>query len=296
MDKQRITNLLDKIPDSEVNEIKLIIDQIKQELNEEFNELKKLLNSESWPEAVMSFQICNQNSEQDKMDRAEGVIDILIDDSLKNKKFLDFGCGEGHMAKYASSQETLVSVGYDAQVPQNTQFIWQKKQDNFLLTSNLEVVKSEGPYDVILIYDVLDHSINPTQVLKEAKSLLSKDGKIYLRCHPWCGRHGGHLYNQVNKAFVHLVFTKDELNQMGYKTEDVNMVYFPIATYHKYITDAGFEKTDPEIDSQDVEDFFYKNEIIKQRILSLFGISEWKKEKPEFQMGQCFLDFVLKIN
>jgi 2-polyprenyl-3-methyl-5-hydroxy-6-metoxy-1,4-benzoquinol methylase len=149
-------------------------------MNTEFENLKELLISSEWPESVLDFQIVDENSEQEKMDRAEGVIDILIQEDLKDKKFLDFGCGEGHMAKYASTQ-CLLSVGYDIAEPKMNSFAWEKKENNFLLTKNYESVVKNGHYDVILIYDVIDHTATINEqlaILRKASELLSADGKI----------------------------------------------------------------------------------------------------------------------
>lgn len=302
MDKEKILQLLDKIPLSEKDQINILVQDIKKELDiptksfsneNEFKKLQDLLNSEAWPEAVMEFQICDENSEEEKMDRAEGIVDILINQSLKDKRFLDFGCGEGHMAKYASAQGTVLSIGYDIVKSNNSKFKWEEKQENFLLTTDLEKVKSVGPYDAILIYDVLDHAQDPVQILKDAKSLLAENGTVYLRCHPWCGRHGSHLYRQINKAFIHLIFTDEELINMGYQADFNKKVFYPIGTYKKYIEDAGFAKKEPDVDTQDIEEFFRKNDLIKNRILRNFKTSKWTKGEPEWQMSQCFLDFIL---
>jgi 2-polyprenyl-3-methyl-5-hydroxy-6-metoxy-1,4-benzoquinol methylase len=293
MNKDKILETLDQILVTEKENLPALVDYIKQELDQEFKELKELLESEDWPESVLAFQICDENSEEEKIDRAEGVIDILIDDFLKDKKFLDFGCGEGHMTKYASTQEAKVSVGYDIFKSENSKFTWEEKQENFFLSTDLEKVRAEGPYDIILIYDVLDHAQDPTQVLKDAKSLMSESCQIYLRCHPWCGRHGSHLYRQINKAFVHLVFTEKELEKMGYKLEFTNKVFYPIGTYNNIIKDAGLSIKNHEIDRQMIEEFFSKNEIIKNRILKHFKTKEWDKKEPEFQLEQCFLDYTL---
>jgi len=56
-------------------------------------ELVNLLNSKAWPHAVDPALICDISSEQDKEDRAEGILDLIIDIHLENLKFLDFGCG-----------------------------------------------------------------------------------------------------------------------------------------------------------------------------------------------------------
>lgn len=261
---------------------------------EEFEELKRLLHSEEWPEAVSSFQIVDQQSEEEKMDRAEGVVDILITENLENKKFLDFGCGEGHMAKYASKDASF-AVGYDIKRPENPTLDWENKEEKLLLTTDLEKVKQEGPYDIIMIYDVLDHVEGSDPVLNQAKILLADGGKIYLRCHPWCGRHGGHLYRQLNKAFVHVVFSDEELEKIGLKQEEkTHKIKFPILEYSKMIQAANLkiENKEPDVERQKHEDFFEKNKIVSERIKKVIS-AEGGKVFPAHQISQCFLDYVL---
>lgn len=264
--------------------------------NEEFSVIKQLLASEEWPNAVFEFQIADENSEDDNKERAEGIAGIILP-SLNHKKFLDFGCGKGHVAKYKAN-EAAISVGYDKEKNPNSQLEWEDKKENFLLTTDFEKVKTEGPYDIILIYDVLDHAKEESmkQVLERAKSVISDEGTIYLRCHPWCGRHGGHAYRKINKAFAHLVFTEDELEKMGLVLEPNQKIFFPLATYLKAIEDAGLVKiNEEEIDFQDVEPFFSNNPVVKKRLLKLYGIKEWRDSgTPSFQMSQCFVDYVLK--
>jgi 2-polyprenyl-3-methyl-5-hydroxy-6-metoxy-1,4-benzoquinol methylase len=293
--------------------IKNLIDEIREKVNEVENELaflgltsnwnkaekkeipskdiNKILTSDAWPEAVYDFQIVDDDSEDEKMNRAEGVIDILIQENLENKKFLDFGCGEGHMAKYAS-KDTIFSVGFDIIKSEKSKFDWEKEDEKFLLTTDINKVKEKAPYDIILIYDVLDHARNPEDLLNQARELLSQDGNIYLRCHPWCSRHGSHLYRKINKAFVHLVFTEKELEDMGYKTEEYNnKITAPILSYKEMIEDSKLKIKEnyPEIEYQEVEDFFKNSEEIKNRILQQTSRNDF----PEFQMSQCFLDYIL---
>lgn len=262
--------------------------------SDEFRLMKSLVHSDDWPEAVFSLQIADETSESDKAERAEGIADILLP-PFSGKKFLDFGCGEGHVAKYVSG-EASVSVGYDIVRAETSKLSWENKKEKLLLTTDFEKVVSEGPYDIVMIYDVLDHSsADPSEVLAKAKSVLAEDGKIYLRCHPWTGRHGGHAYRKINKAFVHLVFGEDELEEMGVNLERNRKILFPIGTYNKAIEEAGLAReSEPEVDTQEVESFFEENPLVKSRILSAFGLDNWTSEKPVFQMSQCFLDYVLK--
>jgi len=256
---------------------------------EEFEVLKSLLESPDWPEAVFELQIADENSESDKDERAAAIAEILLP-PMKDMRFLDFGCGEGHVAKYVSA-EASVSVGYDK--TKKGQLIWEK-EDGFLLTVDLEKVRSKAPYDVILLYDVLDHTEDPSEVLKIAKSLLSSDGTIYVRCHPWCGRHGGHAYRSINKAFVHLIFDDEELERLGLSLEPTKKTIYPLKMYEVAIRSAGMDLPEPEVERQEVEGFFRDRDEVSRRILLRFGIPEWQHEKPAFQMSQCFVDYRLK--
>lgn len=272
---------------------KISTEKTETNTENEFEKLKNLLESEDWPEAVLDFQIVDENSEEEKMDRAEGVVDILVQEDLENKKFLDFGCGEGHMAKYAS-KETFISVGYDVVKSDKSKFNWENLEEKLLLTTNFEKVREQGPYDVIMIYDVVDHAENPTEVLEKAKSILSDSGKIYLRTHPWCGRHGGHLYRKKNKAFVHVVFSDEELKKLDLVFEEMNnKVKFPLAEYDKIIKESKLVVESKDIENQDVEDFFEKNELVSKRIKEAIGAGGGKTF-PKFQISQCFHDYVLK--
>lgn len=261
---------------------------------DDFMQLKSLLDSPDWPQAVFAAQIADESSERDKEDRAEGIAEIMLP-PYGGKRFLDFGCGEGHVARYVSKESSL-SVGYDILRSPASSLTWEEKVGNLLLTVDWGRVESEGPYDLILLYDVVDHcECDPAEVLRKAASVLALDGKIVLRCHPWCGRHGGHLYRKINKAFAHLVFTDEELSEMGVEVEHNNKVLRPLNSYTRAIEAAGLVKaSEPEVDSQEVEDFFRETSVVSDRILRNWGLKEWGQDPPQFQMSQCFVDWTLK--
>ena len=267
--------------------------------NGDFIALKTLLSSDSWPEAIDPHLLCDQESEIDKIGRAESILELLVEKDLKDKKFLDFGCGEGHTAYKALIQDPIISVGYDLVEFENWKnFGTFNGELNF--TTNPETIKTIGPYDIILVHDVIDHMsrANAVTTLNQIKGLLTATGTVYLRTHPFCSRHATHLYHKINKAFVHLVFTAQELNDMGYDAPPTAEILYPIAQYTEIIKEAGFAISHNNILREKVEPFFKKNLLIKERIRMNYQNSSDKAIRgggfPEFQCEQQFLDFVIK--
>lgn len=252
-----------------------------------FEELRSLLTTGQWPQAVNPLLICNPNIEQEKEGRARDILNLYIDKRVKGKKLLDIGCGEGHLAKIAVAEfDAKSAVAYD-----NVSYEWKQSTNELKFTNNLEEVTSSGPYDIITIYDVLDHATNPVEVLTMAKSVLSPTGTIHLHCHPWISRHGGHYYQQINKAFIHLVFTQDELQSMGYQpTTDVQRVIAPVKTYTAWIESAGLKVKSQNVSRTPVDEIFYKVDILKQR-LPVIIIGKF----PKYQMEQSFHDYALAL-
>ena len=83
------------------------------EINE-FESLKKAVFSDKWPHAVNPSLICDSESESDKQERGVGILELVIEEPVKDGKFLDFGCGEGHCtSKAVSILGCSISVGYD---------------------------------------------------------------------------------------------------------------------------------------------------------------------------------------
>lgn len=264
----------------------------------DFITLKSLLASDQWPEAIDQNLICAQDSETDKISRAEGILELLVEKDLKNKKFLDFGCGEGHVAYKSLSQEPIVSVGYD-KIQSET---WSRfgQNDKLIFTTDLETVKQQSPYDIILVYDVIDHITleESIVVLKQVHDLLETNGTIYLRAHPFCSRHATHLYQTINKAYIHLVFTSQELKNLGYEAPENPHVVYPINQYGEIFKEANLTVSHNNILREKVDVFFKKTPLIKERIRMHYKESTDKHIRnggfPEYQCEQQFLDYVLK--
>lgn len=270
---------------------------VKIESNQE---LLNLVNSTTWPAAVDPALIIDVNSDQEKEDRAEGILDLIIDVHLENLRFLDFGCGEGHVVNKSRTQKPKMSVGYDI----NKSAKWEtwEKAPNILFTVDWGEVKQMGPYNIVLMYDVIDHMLWPEpdiiQRLKEAKSLLAPNGKIFVRCHPWSSKHATHLYHQLNKAYAHLILSEEEIEKMGYKQEKIRKIKHPITDYKKLFTDAGLRiHSGPHEIKEGVEPFFINTKIVRDKIQEHYKDSIWEHvRKGDFPSGPLeiqFIDYIL---
>lgn len=311
--ENKMEKLADEAPGVETNDQDVLLPHQQEELSHHeeptqdqdylaiFEELKTLLHSDTWPAAVDADLICNDESVDDKFLRAEGIIEFMIDESLQGKKFLDFGCGEGHVVRKSIEKNPTLAMGYDIKDQE-----WQSlnfPDNTHGCSTDWNEIARNGPYDIILMYDVLDHAIgdDPVSLLQKAKSVLSPGGMLYIRCHPWCSRHATHLYKKINKAFIHLVFSDVELARMGYPGGlKCSRIIHPHATYKQWFNDAGLDLVNENAIPENVEDFFHLNPHINERIRN-----NWKgkslqpdlnagKGFPSFQLRICFVDYILR--
>lgn len=255
-----------------------------------FEKIRKGLESDRWPAAVNPNFVCDPNSKLDKIERGRGIIESTIDEDLKGKKLLDIGCGEGHVVLHAIEKQCSIAVGYDIK---DHNWDQMPKTDAILFTTDFEAVKASAPYDVIILFDVIDHikGIEPIELLKKAKEVLADNGKIYVRFHPFTSRHATHLYHDLNKAYVHLVFTEEELKTLipesKYAEPSLGVIY-PINTYTHFITEAGLKIVSKRETKETVEPFFKIPKIAK-RIMERTKSNKF----PEFQLGLQFIDMIL---
>jgi SAM-dependent methyltransferase len=246
--------------------------------------IRRLLDNDDWPIALDPDLICNTEEKTKKA--ATAVLTLLVSEDLKNKRFLDFGCGAGHVVVEALKHEVKTATGYDLDLSKCKFNI-----PNFF--SDLDKVNDAGPYDLILMHDVLDHAVGipPVEILAQANNLLAKNGRLYLRNHPWCSRHGGHIFEQKNKAFLHLVLDEIELIRVaGLQTEPNVRVLNPIETYRDWINKAGFNIISETPIITPVENFFLAPSRINSRIQK-----HWHNtNSPQDRLEVDFVEYILQ--
>lgn len=279
---QKLRNMITDLENAVRGEGEKALASVKSD----FEELKKLVFSDEWPEAVPSDLICDEKSEVDKTNRAEGVVEVLVSEPVEGKRCLDFGTGEGHVTRELAKKGASYAMGYD--IVNN----FMKQGPNMQFTTEWKSVQDHGPYDIILIADVLDHlvDLDPVEALKRVKSVLHPDGKVYLRRHNYMSRHGTHLYKQLNKAFIHLIFNEVEIAELIENPDPLPTYkyYFPIKTYTEQNDQSGLVIKSEFRTTTTVEEIFERKNILAR----IFDNTPYK-HFPKIQMEIDFVDFVL---
>jgi 2-polyprenyl-3-methyl-5-hydroxy-6-metoxy-1,4-benzoquinol methylase len=240
-------------------------------VEEEHQVLQELFDQ--WPAAVPEEMICDVESEQEKNIRAEEIFLNFISTDLKGMKFLDCGCGEGHLARHAA-KEAAFSVGYDIALERSA----MQRTKNFLMTSNFDEVKEFAPYDCILLFDTLDHAYNPLQLLQDLKSVSKANTIIKIRCHPYASRHGAHQYRTLNLAYLHVVLKSEEFKRHDLEPREVEM--YNESDYREWFAEIGASVSQYKPVRTALEGFFQKG-LVKKRIIDN-GIEDFEPLEIEF--------------
>lgn len=209
-----------------------------------------------WPAAVRHVA----KSESDKKLYA---LQILNEFSVNynKKRILDFGCGACDITRELSFYTDDIT-SYDV----------IKWTDKFEIITDVAKLQESEPFDLIIVNDVLDHLVkdDPVQVLKTLHGILKEKGTIILNVHPWTARHGAHLYNQFNKAYIHLYLNSQELQDANLEHEHNLKVTKPLATYERWIKQAGLIVEDRRVINVEPESIFC-GEIMDKIISNTWG-------------------------
>lgn len=140
---------------------------------------------------------------------------------VTNKRVLDFGCGDGALMKkiapYCSSIEGL---------ERTASFRQRMLESGFSVHSGIE--EAQGPYDVILMFHVLEHLPDPVQSIRDCVARLSEGGLLYIEV------------PNVNDALLTL-YDVDAYKKFHFFKDHLH--YFSHQSLHRAILEAGVKAT-----------------------------------------------------
>ena len=269
-------------------------DKVTADLNlpAERDVLMAIARSGLWPAAVHPSLIIGRDEEAKRIRAATVLADFVR--LLPGKRFLDYGCGEGHMAVEAT-RRGCTALGYDP-TPQ----AWDRLPAGQInLTDELKIVQDTGPYDIALCYDVLDHAGDQqVEILKNIRRTMKPSGYIYLRCHPYTSIHGTHLYTSLNLAYIHLLLKPEDITELGGKPEQVTKVVKPLNTYQGWIKQAGLTVNREIIRRVEPPRMFHDLAIVGKIITELYGTDDpyiKDVEKLHSILSMEFVDYDLSV-
>lgn len=260
----------------------------------------------NWPLAIPPNCLLN-TADQDliikekfrALQAAGYILDTVGLSTTTNKRILDFGCGKGYITKEMaarSSGQSLV-VGYDIDdelIKQcDANHIGNQDETPLQFTIDKQAVETNGPYDLIYIYDVLDQLVgeDPIDVLEWIGSLITPDGFIFIRTHPWTSRHGGNIHETHNKAYLHLAMTSDEFLKHDINPPHNLKIVRPLAAYEKWISESGLKIHHRNSITKKVETFF--EGPVLDRIIKINWAGSLSRDQALKIMSNEFIDFVL---
>ncbi len=133
-------------------------------------------------EANVDFGAENQFNLERIEERYERVKQIFNEEQLKNKKILEIGSGSGMLVMYLR-KKGIEAFGIEPEDNslKASEILFEKNGVESCIKKGFgeKLPYSDETFDLIVSFQVLEHTQNPLKVLEECKRVLKKEGIIY---------------------------------------------------------------------------------------------------------------------
>ncbi len=138
------------------------------------------------------------------------------EEMFKDKVVLDMGCGAAGKSLYYASLGAKKVVGMDIIDTYSKEAMALAEEIGLFekfefIAGDAAKIKMDQQFDTIIMNDFMEHTQNPEQTLRNAISLLSEGGRIYLNFPPYNHPFGAHLSDAVGLPWVHTFFSDKTL-------------------------------------------------------------------------------------
>tara|TARA_Y200000002_G_C22688767_1_gene667200 strand:- start:9257 stop:10273 length:1017 start_codon:yes stop_codon:yes gene_type:complete len=154
-------------------------------------------------------------------------------------KHLDIGCSTGFVVE-AAIEKNWESIGIDLN-PSAIEF--GKSRGLPISETDLMDIKQDSYYDVVSMYDVLEHLYNPSVIIKKSRELL-KDGGLL------------HIYVPNYDSASRYLMGKDA----HFIWPSHHLIYFTISTITNFLERRNFDVIDVQTEGLDIFDYIWKLE------------------------------------
>ncbi len=105
----------------------------------------------------------------------------LAEPHLKNARVLDVGCGVGYGAKFCAEHgaSEVMAIDYADQALELARSEFAHERVRYVMDDAERLVNVGGPFDVIFLYDVLERTHRPHDVLRRCAALMAPDGLFF---------------------------------------------------------------------------------------------------------------------
>ena len=168
-----------------------------------------------------------------------GAPDRKISDgqSLRNKRILSLGCGIGNDIWYLSERNQVVGLDYalsGLMVGKRNGLEGVKGDLNHLRALPFE----NRSFDIVICKDILEHLLEPVEVLREVRRVLKEDGYVILSV-------PNHFYLplRLRMLFGNNLLWKSMCSDHTHKYEEWNYMHIRFFTYrgfNRFLKAAGF--------------------------------------------------------
>ena len=244
-------------------------------------ELKMLLKSDFWPNALTDEEI-NENKEE----KINKILNNIV--HIEDMDVAYFGDDADLFVPSLLKNKAKKAVGFTLNNKINPFKIEDQNKLGIVTTNKNDIVKN-GPFDFIICFDFLEHTgESPENWLSFMKSIRKTNGPIYLRAHPFCSRY--HDHNVANKAYSHLVFTDSEKLKVGCPaTKKTCKELLTENEYFQLFYSLDLTIVERNVIDYPIEDLFIKNTDIHNKMKSILNKEILFTEELSFE----YIDYLL---
>jgi SAM-dependent methyltransferase len=154
-----------------------------------------------------------------------GIASIVHDltGPLINRRWIDFGCGNGGLVRYLREHEDVDAVGYEEGAIAD-----RAANMGIPVSGRTALAGWSGTADVVTAIEVLEHTYDPVAELQTMRTLL---------------RPGGLLFLTTGNALAHA----RHLDKWRYVVPEIHISFFEPRTLERAMMEAGFRAEYPSL-------------------------------------------------